>query len=261
MSAATETGALAGRGIVVTRPARQAGRLAQLLQAQGGNALVFPAIEIMPAGDPRPLAAVIARLDEFDLAVFVSPNAVEHAFAAVRAMRDFPSGLAVAAIGGGTVAALKRAGRTSIIAPARFDSESLLDLPELRDIAGRKVIVFRGEGGRELLADTLRARGATVQYAECYRRTRPEIDPAPLLAAWAQGRVHAVTVTSSEGLHNFRAMIGASGERWLARTPLFAPHPRIAQAGRDAGIASVVLTPQGDEGLVQALCAWFAAAR
>ncbi len=260
MIAANEAAVLAGRGIVVTRPAGQAGRLARLLEAKGANPLLFPAIEITPVHDPRPLGALIARLDQFDAAIFISPNAVEHAFAAIRAVGDFPPRLAVAAIGAGTVAALKRMGQTSIIAPARFDSESLLELPELKTVSGSRVLIFRGEGGRELLAETLRARGARVEYGECYRRTQPKLDPAPLLAAWARGEVHAVTVTSSEGLHNFCAMIGEAGRESLRQTPLFAPHPRIVTAARDTGVAQVVLTPQGDDGLVQALCAFFARA-
>jgi uroporphyrinogen-III synthase len=258
MTATNEASVLAGRGVVITRPARQAGRLAEFVRAKGGAPLLFPAIEITAITDPRPLAALIARLDEFDLAIFISPNAVEHAFAAIEATRKFPDRLATAAIGRGTVAALERAGRSSIIAPARFDSETLLDLPQLKSVGGSRVVIFRGEGGRELLGDTLRARGACIEYAECYRRAQPALDPAPLLTAWAQGKVHAVTVTSSEGLHNFCAMLGTAGREWLRQTPLFAPHPRIGEAARDAGIAEVVLTPQGDEGLVQALCAFFA---
>ena len=258
MSEPNEARVLAGRGIVVTRPAGQAARLVQLLKARGATSLLFPAIEIAAVRDPRPLAALIARLDEFDVAIFISPNAVEHAFAAIRALRAFPTRVAVAAIGAGTMAALKRMGQTSIIAPARFDSESLLALPELKDVSRKRVLVFRGEGGRELLAATLRERGASVEYGECYRRIQPQLDPAPLLAAWARGEVHAVTVTSSEGLRNFCAMVGTAGRESLRQSPLFAPHPRIVQSARDAGIAEVVLTPQGDEGLVQALCAFFA---
>lgn len=110
-----------------------------------------------------------------------------------------------------------------------------------------------GEGGRELLGDTLAARGASVEYVECYRRARPRADAAPLLRAWARNEVHAVIVTSSEGLRNLFEMIGKLGQSWLRRTPLLVPHPRIAAAARELGCTNVVETGPGDDGLLEAL--------
>jgi uroporphyrinogen-III synthase len=250
---------LAGRGILVTRPAQQAGELARLIAGAGGRAILFPVIEIVEVEDLRPLLDVVARLHEFDLAVFISPNAVDKAMNLVSARGALPPGLRVAAVGQGSARELRRRGVREVIAPAgRFDSEALLELPELRDVAGRRVVVFRGEGGRELLGDTLRARGAELTYAECYRRGRPRADAAALLRAWARDEVHAVTVTSSEGLHNLFDMLGKLGQQWLKQTPLFAPHPRIARAARELGIASVIVTGPGDEGLFAGLSGFFA---
>ena len=132
-------------------------------------------------------------------------------------------------------------------------------MPVMQADAGRKIDIFRGDGGRELLGDTLRARGAAVEYAACYQRALPQSDPAPLLAAWARGEIDAVTVTSSEGLANLRGMIGAAGQAFLLRTPLFVPHPRIERAARAAGLAAVRLTAQGDDGLLAGLTDWFGA--
>ena len=113
------------------------------------------------------------------------------------------------------------------------------------------MVIFRGEGGRELLGETLRARGAAVEYAECYRRVRPELDPAPLLEAWAGSGLDAVTVTSSEGLRNLAEMVGRSrAASGCSRTPLFVPHPRIAEAARGLGVRTVIVTGPGDEGLL-----------
>jgi uroporphyrinogen-III synthase len=123
------------------------------------------------------------------------------------------------------------------------------------------VVIFRGAGGREALAETLRARGATVEYAECYRRVRPEFDAAPLLEAWARKGVDAVTVTSSEGLRNFADMIGPAGRERLPATPLFVPHPRIAEAAHELGVRKVIVTGPGDDGMLTGLTAYFAAAR
>jgi uroporphyrinogen-III synthase len=261
MSEANKGKALAGKGIVVTRPAHQAAYLAQLIRAAGGKPILFPVIEIVAVDDLQPLLALIDRLDEFDLAVFISPNAVNKAMNLIKARRALPPRLKLAAIGRGSVRELKHFGLTDVIAPARFDSEALLELPEMQDIAGRRVVIFRGDGGRELLGDTLAARGATVEYAECYRRERPRADAAPLLKAWARNELHAITVTSSEGLHNLFDLVGKLGQSWFRKTPLFVPHQRIEQTARELGLVNVVLTGQGDDGLTQGLTQWFAGHR
>lgn len=252
---------LAGRGIVVTRPAHQAGGLVALIRAAGGNPIAFPVLEILDAEDQRPLIALIDRLDEFDLAVFISPTAVNKAMNLVTARRALPPWLQVAAVGRGSSRELRRYGIAEVIAPAaRFDSEALLELPELEDVAGKRVVIFRGEGGRELLGDTLASRGARVEYAECYRRGKPNLDVAPLMKAWARSELDAIVITSSEGLRNLFDMVGKLGQAWLKRTPLFVPHERIARAARELGLASVIVTRAGDEGLLAAMVEFFAAA-
>jgi uroporphyrinogen-III synthase len=146
-----------------------------------------------------------------------------------------------------------------VLAPTeRSDSEALLALPELADVHGWNVVIFRGEAGRELLGETLAARGAQVTYAACYRRGRPAADPAPLLEAWTRGALDAVTVTSSEGLTNLWAMLGPAGRAHLRATPLFAPHARIAANARALGLAQVVTTGAGDTGLLAGLETFFA---
>jgi len=132
----------------------------------------------------------------------------------VRARRAWPAGLRVATVGRGSERELQRHGFAAVIAPTeRFDSEGLLDLPELRQVEGKRVVIFRGESGRELLGETLTARGAMIEYAECYRRGRPTADSAPLLALCARHELDAFTVTSSEGLGNLHAMLGEAGRR------------------------------------------------
>lgn len=254
--------ALAGRRVVVTRPAGQTAHMAALIRAAGGEPVLFPALEILDAEDLRPVRALIERLDAFDLAIFVSANAVDKALALVQAQRAWPPGLRVATVGRGSERALQRHGFAAVIAPSeRFDSEALLDLAELKQMGGKRVVIFRGDGGRELLGDTLAARGAAVEYAECYRRGRPKADAAPLLALWERKQLDAFTVTSSEGLANLCEMLGEAGRQCLQQTPLFAPHERIAAAARALGVQTVVLTGPGDEGLVAGLAAFFARVR
>jgi uroporphyrinogen-III synthase len=251
--------ALAGRGIVVTRPREQSTEVANLIRAAGGRAILFPALEIVDGGNRRRLNALIDRLDQFDYAIFISPTAVGRAMGLIRARRQLPQTLRIAAIGRGSARELRRFGIEDVLMPAdSFDSEGLLGVPELGEVRGKSIVIFRGEGGRELLGDTLAARGATIEHAECYRRVRPSSDSQPLLRGWARGEIHAIMVTSGEALRNLFEMVGTLGRPWLLRTPLFVPHERIAAAASELGIARVVVTEQGDEGLVSGLIGYFA---
>jgi uroporphyrinogen-III synthase len=252
--------ALEGRGIVVTRPRDLAAGLAARIEAAGGRALVYPAIEIQDLPDPRAALEAIDRLDSFDLAVFVSPTAVRKAFALIGTVRrrPWPAQLVAAGVGAATRAELEAAGVKSVLAPQeRADSEALLDLPELSDVAGKRIVIFRGEGGREALGEGFLARGARVEYAACYRRTKPETDVQPLLAAWRRGEVHAVTVSSSSGLRNLAALLGAPGRGFIEALPFFVPHERVAEEARrlNAG-AALIAGPTNDEMLAR-LVAYF----
>ena len=120
---------------------------------------------------------------------------------------------------------------------------------------GKRVVIFHGEGGRETLATALAARGAHVDGAVCYRRAAPASGAAGLLDALREGRVHAVTVTSSEGVDNLCDVAGSEGQALLARLPVFAPHPRIAARARSHGF-HVIETGAGDAGLIAGLVAW-----
>lgn len=146
------------------------------------------------------------------------------------------------------------------MAPASgFDSEAVLALPEFAEnaVRGKRVLVLRGDGGRDLLAETLRARGATVEYLSCYRRSCPVTDPEPLLQPARDGRLDALVLTSSEGVRNLRTLVGEEGVRLLAGVPVFASHPRIAAQSRDCGLDRVVETEAGDEGILRALTRHF----
>lgn len=244
---------------MVTRPREQAAGLAALVEAAGARALLYPAIEIEDLADPVPALKVLKNLEQLDLAVFVSPIAVRKSFELMKtAGATWPIGLRAAAVGQGSRDELERYGVRGALAPASgADSEALLAIPALAAVEGKRVAIFRGEGGRELLGDTLAGRGAKVEYAACYRRTRPRLDVGPLLSAWAQGAVHAVTVSSTTGLGNFAGMLGAPGRAHLAGTPVFVPHSRVAEQARRLGIRSPVLAGPSDAEMMARLVAYF----
>jgi uroporphyrinogen-III synthase len=104
----------------------------------------------------------------------------------------------------------------------------------------------------------MQARGAQVDYVTCYRRGKPDLDPAPLIKLWSEGRLDALTVTSSEGLRNLHEMVGKLGQSWLKKTPTFVPHARIAEQARALGLTRVILTGPADAGLLAGLVEHFA---
>lgn len=237
---------LHGRGVVVTRPAGQARHLASLIEAAGGRPILFPAIDI----DELPERGLPA-LENFDLAIFVSPTAVQ---CGLKKAGRWPKDLPVAAVGKGTRRVLERHGISDVVAPeAAADSEALLELPAMQAVVGKKVLIIRGEGGRELLGEKLAERGAEVEYAECYRRLAPHADPGPLLSAWDRGDVHAVTVSSAEALVNLLPLLG----KRLLGTPLFVTHARIAEHATQAGVREVLVAGPGDEEMIAGLMAYF----
>lgn len=244
---------LDGLNILITRPRDQAASLAQGVEQAGGKALLFPLLDIVPVPDAAELNNQLAHLDQYQLAIFISPNAVQYGMTALKAAGPLPPQLRIAAVGQGSARALHAMGIPAVIAPRdRFDSEALLALPELQEVTGWKVIIFRGNGGRELLGDTLKARGATVGYATCYHRLKPAVDLNALLAA----QPDALTLTSSEALlHLWDAAPVALRPR-LTALPLFAPHERIAALARSLGWQQAIATPGGDAGLLAGLREW-----
>jgi uroporphyrinogen-III synthase len=254
--------ALQGRGVVVTRPSQQAAGLAALISAQGGRPILFPTLEIAAPSDLHAAFARVDRLEDYDLAVFISPNAVRRGLELVAARRGasfaWPIRLRVAAVAQGSARELAARGFQNLIVPSEgHDSEALLELPELADVANRRVLIVRGEGGRPLLGDTLSQRGAQVDHLACYRRRKPVADAAPLREAWQRGEIDAVTVTSAEALTNLFEMLGEKAVAPLRATPLFVPHARVAAQAERLGIAESVVAGPGDAEMVAQLMAYF----
>ena len=242
---------LAGLGVLVTRPAHQSEGLCRLIEQCGGRPLPFPALEIYPPEDPSEPRRLLGLA--WDLVIYISPNAVRFA-PSLSPTRKFPVASRVAVVGRGSARALEAAGVQPDLVPERFDSEGLLALPELTEVAGWRILIVRGEGGRPLLGDTLTERGAEVRYAEVYRRVRPTTDAAPLLARWGRD-VQVVTATSAEVLENLAAMLGDRGRGLLRATPLVVVSSRMEQAAVRLGIEQVRRsTGAADTALVESLC-------
>jgi uroporphyrinogen-III synthase len=248
--------------VVITRPRQQAEPLARAVAALGRTPLILPLLDISPLADAAPLRAALADLRRYALVAFVSPNAVDAAFAHIAA---WPPEVALAVVGEGSRAALARhgieGGRYHIHAPrdpARSDSEHLLQALDTGALRGRKVLVVRGETGREVLPDALRAAGALVETVAAYRRAVPALDPE--LAASLRALLAAPNdwiITSSEALRGLAGLVaqldGGASVAKLQQQHLIVPHARIAETASALGFSAVTLTGSGDERLLAAL--------
>jgi uroporphyrinogen-III synthase len=247
-------GPLAGKGILVTRPLERATGLAALIQAAGGVAHVYPAMRIEGPPDEAGARERLSHVREYDLVVFVSPTAVERAFAMMTA---WPAGVRAAAVGVSTREELERRGARDVLAPEHgADSEALLALAPLAVMTGKRVLIVRGVGGRALLGEALQARGASVDYAECYRRAAPPAPSPALMAAWSEDRIDAVTASSASGVIHLFEAFAPQAER-LRRTPLVVPHARVAEAAMRYGAREVLVAGPTDGEVVERLVAYF----
>jgi len=249
---------LGGIGVLVTRPAHQAHGWAERIRSRGGEPVLFPAMEIVAQPDDA-TAPVIKRLEQFDLAVFASPNAARLAMPRIARAGGLPVGLRAAALGPGTAAELKKFNVREMITPAaEFDSEALLQELSGLQLAAKRVVIFRGQGGRQWLGESLRRLGAEVEYVECYRRVRPLRDLADLMPLWQRGSLRACLATSSEIVSNLFDMGGAAGRPWLCQTPMVVSHPRVAVTAFAFGVNTVLVAGIGDDELASGLETWFA---
>lgn len=220
---------LQGIGVLVTRPRSQANELVAAIEAEGGSALCFPVLEIVPR-DIAEVEQEAATLPPPDIAVFVSPNAVRYGL-------PFAAAAQLAAIGPATAAAITAAGRRADIVPGEgFDSESLLQHEQLVDVRDKEIRIIRGADGRELLADTLRARGANVHYLAVYDRqcaAPSDAEIAHVEIAWRNGDLQAITIMSIETLLALLALLPDWCERRLASVPLVTPAARVIKEALD----------------------------
>jgi len=246
-----QTGALSGQTIVITRPVDQAKKLASLITQAGGEPVLFPLIAISPLNDYRQFDAVISELNQYDWAIFISSNAVQNGMPRMVKL-GIPPTLKFAAIGPVTAQELQQFGVKEVLIPeGRFDSESLLLLPDMHAIKGKKVMIVRGIGGREVLADTLKVRGAQVTFAECYQRVNPQTDCQYLTTLWAQKKLHGIVVTSSEAMRHLLDLAG--NESWLKHITIYVNHTRIAEQALAMDLNLRVAEAPGDEAMLQAL--------
>jgi uroporphyrinogen-III synthase len=254
---------LNGAHVLVTRPEHQAENLSRLIEQQGGIAVRFPSLEIVPKDDAGRIKSTLANLDKFQWVIFISANAVNFALKAnsgkiariIPLCPPFSKGGdkyppfekggqgGFAAVGQATAQAMKMAGLPVDLVPEQgYNSEALLAMPLLQQVEGQKFLIVRGEGGREQLATTLRSRGAEVDYLEVYKRVIPKIDSLPVAELLEQQRLDVITVTSAEALQNLGLMLGEKNKKLLSIIPLVVVSDRIRCIAADMGFNRIAVT-------------------
>ena len=250
------TTALAGRVVVITRPAHQAHHFQALVKQVGVEVALCPTIHIQPLTDNEATAACLADLLAYQIVIFISANAVQFAYDLCNTtQRQQLAQLCLGAIGKKTAEALVKLGyKVDLVAPSGFTSEDFLQLAAVQQLHNQRLLIVRGQGGRELLANSLSERGASVDYLDVYQRVKP----APL--NWQQLRylkIHAdrliISFTSAESVHNFLGLIANSLD--LSKLTLLVGGQRIAQTARMAGFSGILIVADdpSDESMFKAL--------
>ena len=255
---------LQGQVILNTRPQHQQGELTRMLQQDGARVLGFPVIDIELNQDPQQQAWLAQTVADRDMLLFVSRNAVDGAFAMIEPGQLAP-GTRFGVIGSATRQALATALAGSafdidacLVAGEPFNSETLLESAALHEVAGRRILILRGQQGRNLLGDELARCGAEVEYAEVYQRRLPVL-PAAAFGELVAGQFPSLVVlTSAEGMHNLMRLVDADSARALLRTPWLLISERMRESALKLGHNAAILIARNasDSGIRQTICAW-----
>ncbi|MDH5232142.1 MAG: uroporphyrinogen-III synthase, partial [Gammaproteobacteria bacterium] len=243
--------------VLVTRPEHQADQLCKLIEQSGGTPERFATIEISSLSlDVKQIHQLVSQTD---IAIFISQNAVEFGLKPLLESRiNMPAKLRFAAVGQATARALNALGISDVIqAEAPYNSESLLACNELQNIAEKHIIIFKGTGGRELLIDTLKQRGASVHSFDCYSRNKPTSDSSEVSQQLKKQAIDFVVCTSNEGLDNLVDLIDVDNQESLFATKLVVLSERGAGHAKTLGFETIIQAHEAsDRGIQQILIQW-----
>jgi len=245
-----QTNLLSNKTILITRPDGREKKLRQLIEQAGGSVIHYPVIKIQPPEqlDILQLRHIRDQLHSFTMAIFISPTAVEQSQIYFPAL---PEHFTIVSIGNKTTQALLQQNLHTDIEASENNTESLLKDPhfDMPKIKGQRILIFRGQGGRPLLGDSLVKRGAQVRYVETYQR---ELPPHPPLSEPQINSIDAITISSNEGLDNLITLM--EDPSLLINTPLVVPSPRAQILARQHGFSHIFLAQDAtDKAIVEVL--------
>ncbi len=242
---------------MITRPEHQAGELERHIADAGGIPYIYPLLSIQPAAELQTLAPILNHLDHYQLAIFISPNAVTFGMELIHAHGGLPLTMRTATVGQGSARLFREvSGEQVDYCPVTdFSSEGLLALPALQQVRGQRILIFRGQSGRGKLADSLRERGADVHYMPVYQRQPAKCDAGQLRDAIRQKKIDIISLTSPDALNHLFSLVEA--ER-LTAMPFIVINARLARCLQERGVTGeMIVSPQAsDAGILETLQQW-----
>lgn len=261
------TKVLDGVKVLVTRPEQQAEALCEAIENLGGRAICFPVIEITQSDNQLAAKTILENIPQYDIGIFISRNAVDWTMKLLdektsTQKKSNLDKLTLIAIGAATAETLKQVSSAQVVTNNGVNSEALLELDALSAdvIHGKKIIIFRGQGGREFLAKMLRERGAKVDYVEVYRRNCPEYSRDVINEHWSSSKPDVVIVTSNNGLENLFSLLDKKQRNLLLSKQLVVMGERMLDFSIDLGFTRppIVAEENSDEGILKAIVKWAA---
>jgi uroporphyrinogen-III synthase len=228
------------KNIMITRPAHQAGHLADSIHSAGGEVFLFPTLEIIATEASDDGNNILQNINQFDIIIFISPNAVEHGLNLIQTNANLSSNTLLATIGEGSAKALQnKLGKQPDITPKiNFNSEGLLATTALQQIEHKRILIVRGNGGREHLKETLQQRGAKVEYLSAYQRIKPAVDCKKLEQYLQNNQIAAIVITSGESLKNLTELTPKNVLAALQKVPLILINDRLIDIAKQEGFTS-----------------------
>lgn len=263
---------LNGLQVWITRPAHQAKILSDMVIAHGGQSMLFPVMTIEPIAMAKKIISILDNLRDIDYITFISPNAVEFGVKELLQRGKIPQHLKLVTIGQASTQKLQQlTDRIPDISPVdQYNSETLLVHEDLsaKIINNKHFIIFRGAGGRELLADTLRQRGAIVHYAEVYQRLKPKVSDDKINALWIESTKQEplsriISLSSNEALNNLVEIFADFSKqkfyKQLLRCPLIVITEKMRLNARDSGFTNDIIIAEkaSNEAFLQGILSWY----
>jgi uroporphyrinogen-III synthase len=240
---------LKGKRILVTRPQQQAINLIALIEQHGGQAIAFPSLEIVPIPNDA-VKEPLENLKTYQWLIFISANAVNFAVTANNGKIGLFTQAKIAAVGKATAKALESAGLSVDLVPETgFNTEALLATTALQQVQNQRILIIRGCGGRETLAQELQKRDAKVDYWEVYQRQIPAIDTTPVINLLQQQQLDWLTETSSDALQNLITMLEPH-KSLLFNIPLVVISERIEEIAKSSGFKKIVVSSSPDDAAI-----------
>jgi len=247
---------LLGKKILVTRPHHQAAGLCQLIEGQAGISIHFPLLDIQAKRLSEKEQAILLNLERYDFIFFISANAVNFALKLIDGKIEQLQHTSIVAVGKATTQALAKVGLNNVLSPKQgFNSEAVLALPECQLMSGARCLIVRGDGGRELLANTLRARGATVDYIEVYEKVVPQQSCEQVKTYLWNKDIAAILIYSAVALDNLMLLLADDKlKESLLSTPLVVISSRVSLAAKKIGFKQIIVAAESsDAAMVNAL--------